>query len=76
MPNVWIDLSGSGLDGGMLEGALEAVGPRRLLWGADLTLDTAVAKLRYVESLGLPAQDAAAIRHGNAQAVFPAGVFG
>jgi predicted TIM-barrel fold metal-dependent hydrolase len=75
VPNVWVDLSGSGLDGGMLEAALEAVGARRLLWGADVTLDTGWAKLRYLEQLGLPPDDLAAIRHGNAEAIFPAGCF-
>jgi predicted TIM-barrel fold metal-dependent hydrolase len=73
--NVWVDLSGSGLDGGMLEAALAAVGAGRLLWGADVTLDTGWAKLRYLEGLGLPPDDLAAIRHGNAEAVFPAGCF-
>jgi predicted TIM-barrel fold metal-dependent hydrolase len=75
VPNVWVDLSGSGLDGGMLEAALEAVGARRLLWGADVTLDTAFAKLRYLEALGLPQDDLEAIRFGNAEGVFPAGCF-
>jgi uncharacterized protein len=75
VPNVWVDLSGSGLDAGMLEGALETVGAGRLLWGADVTLDTGWAKLRYLESLGLAADELAAIRHGNAEAVFPAGCF-
>lgn len=75
IPNVWVDLSGSGIDVGMLEGALTAVGPGRLLWGADLTLDTGLAKLRYLESLGLPAGDLAAIRYGNAETVFPPGAF-
>ncbi len=75
VPNVWVDLSGSGLDNGMLEAVLEAVGPRRLLWGADITLDTGLAKLRYLESLGLPADDLAAIRATNAQAIFPEGCF-
>lgn len=75
VPNVWIDLSGSGLDTGMLEGALATVGAARLLWGADVTLDTGWAKLRYLESLGLPAEDLAAIRHRNAEAIFPPGCF-
>jgi hypothetical protein len=75
VPNVWVDLSGSGVDGGMLEAALDAVGARRLLWGADVTLDTGWAKLRYLERLGLPADDLAAIRYGNAEAIFPAGCF-
>lgn len=73
--NVWVDLSGSGIDGGMLEAVLEAVGPRRVLWGADVTLDTGWAKLRYLEQLGLAPADLAAIRHGNAEAIFPPGCF-
>jgi predicted TIM-barrel fold metal-dependent hydrolase len=74
IPNVWVDLSGSGFDTGMLEAALDAVGVRRLLWGADATLDTALAKLRYLERLLSPA-DLALVRHGNAELVFPAGAF-
>jgi hypothetical protein len=69
-----VDLSGSGLDTGMLEAALDAVGVAGLLWGADITLDTALAKLRCLERL-LPPGDLAAIRHGNAERVFPPGVF-
>ena len=75
VPNLWIDLSGSGLDTGMLEGVLETVGVGRLLWGADVTLDTGWAKLRYLEAMGLSADDVAAIRHRNAEAVFPQGCF-
>jgi predicted TIM-barrel fold metal-dependent hydrolase len=75
VPNIWVDLSGSGLDGGMLEGALDAVGPARLLWGADVTLDAGIAKLRYLESLGLPPEAIAGIRHRNAEAIFPEGCF-
>jgi predicted TIM-barrel fold metal-dependent hydrolase len=74
VPNVWVDLSGSGLDTGMLESALESVGVTRLLWGADITLDTALAKLRYLETL-LGPQDIAAVRYRNAQSVFPRGTF-
>ena len=74
-PNVWVDLSGSGMDTGMVEAAIDAVGIRRLLWGADITLDTALARLRHIESLGLPHADLAAIRHGNAEAIFPPGTF-
>jgi len=75
VPNVWIDLSGSGLDAGMLEAALETVGASRLVWGADVTLDTGWARLRYLDVLGLSDEERAAIRHGNAEAVFPAGCF-
>jgi hypothetical protein len=51
-----------------------AVGVERLLWGADITLDTGLAKLRYLESI-LPPNEVAAVRHGNAEAVFPPGAF-
>jgi predicted TIM-barrel fold metal-dependent hydrolase len=73
--NVWVDLSGSGVDTGMLEAVLETVGPQRIVWGTDVTMDTGLAKLRYLESLGLPEAAMAAIRHGNAEALFPAGIF-
>ncbi|MBI4503497.1 MAG: amidohydrolase [Gemmatimonadetes bacterium] len=75
LPNVWIDLSGSGLDVGMLEGALEDVGVARLVWGADITLDTGWAKLRYLKSLGLSDEDLERIASGNAREIFPKGVF-
>ena len=56
-PNLLVDLSGSGVDGGMLEACLDAVGAERLLWGCDLTMGTGWAKLRYLEHL-LPAAQA------------------
>ena len=56
LPNVYVDLSGSGVDGGMLEACLEAVGVERLLWGCDLTIETGWAKLRYLEHLLSPAE--------------------
>jgi hypothetical protein len=46
-----------------------------MVWGADITLDTGWAKLRYLESLGLSPADLDRIRSGNARALFPAGVF-
>jgi hypothetical protein len=75
VPNVWVDLSGSGVDMGMIERALDTVGVRRLLWGADVTQDTGWAKLRYLESLGLPAEELELVRHGNAASIFPRGAF-
>ena len=54
VPNVFVDLSGSGVDRGMLELCLECVGPGRLLWGTDLTMDTGWAKLRALEAMELP----------------------
>jgi hypothetical protein len=73
--NVYVDLSGSGVDGGMLEACLAAVGPSRLLWGADITLCTGWAKLRYLEHL-LPADQLERVTSGNALEIFPAGAFG
>jgi uncharacterized protein len=69
-PNVYVDLSGSGVDGGMLEACIVAVGSSRLLWGADITLDTGWAKLRYLEHL-LNQDECEAIRWRNAVAIFP-----
>ncbi len=73
-PNVLLDLSGSGVDGGMLEAALRAVGPERLVWGADVTLCTGWAKLRYLEKL-LPRVEFDLVAGGNAARIFPAGSF-
>ena len=72
--NVYVDLSGSGVDGGMLEGCIESVGVGRLLWGGDITMDTGWAKLRYLESL-LSDQDLAQVRWKNAARIFPPGAF-
>jgi len=70
VPNVWVDLSGSGVDRGMLEMCLEQVGPRRLLWGTDLTMDTGLAKLRALTVMGLSVGELAAVRWRNANALF------
>ena len=75
LPNVFVDLSGSGVDGGMLEACLDAVGVERLLWGSDITMDTGWAKLRYLERL-LPADQLERVRWRNAAAIFPRGSFG
>ncbi len=75
LPNVYIDLSGSGVDRGMLDRALDAVGPRRLLWGCDLTIETGLAKLWALDILGLPAYDIERIRWRNAVDVFPGNAF-
>jgi predicted TIM-barrel fold metal-dependent hydrolase len=72
--NVYVDLSGSGVDGGMLEACLASVGATRLLWGTDLTMDTGWAKLRYLESL-LSSDDRALVRWKNAARIFPSGAF-
>jgi predicted TIM-barrel fold metal-dependent hydrolase len=74
LPNVLVDLSGSGVDGGMLEACLQAVGAERLLWGCDLTIETGWAKLRYLERL-LPADELELVRYANAARIFPRGAF-
>jgi predicted TIM-barrel fold metal-dependent hydrolase len=74
LPNILVDLSGSGVDGGMLEACLDAVGIGRLLWGCDLTIDTGWAKLRYLDHL-LPPADLERVQWRNAAAIFPPGAF-
>ena len=75
MPNVHLDLSGSGVDRGMLDGALAAVGARRLLWGCDITIETGLAKLRALQVIGLGAEELADVRWRNAARIFPRGSF-
>jgi uncharacterized protein len=74
-PNILPDLSGSGVDRGMLDAAVDALGAERLLWGCDLTMCTGLAKLRALDALGLSANDIAAIRWKNAARIFPRGSF-
>jgi len=75
VPTLYLDLSGSGVDRGMLDDALDAVGPTRLVWGADLTLDTGLAKLWALDAIGITGEDREAIRWRNAASIFPAGAF-
>ena len=75
LPNVYLDLSGSGVDRGMLDGAFEAVGARRLLWGCDVTIETGLAKLRALDVIGLSAEEMSDIRWRNAARIFPEGSF-
>lgn len=70
VPNVYVDLSGSGVDRGMLELCLECVGAGRLLWGTDLTMDTALAKLRALEAAGCAPGELADVRWRNAARIF------
>lgn len=75
VPNILPDISGSGADRGMLDSALDALGPERLLWGCDLTIETGLAKLRALEVIGLDDESMAAIRWKNAARIFPEGSF-
>lgn len=69
--NIVADTSGSGVDRGMLDDAIAALGARRLLWGSDLTMETGLAKLRAIENTGLvSSEDMEDIRWRNASRVF------
>jgi uncharacterized protein len=69
--NIVADTSGSGVDRGMLDEAVVALGSQRLLWGCDLTMETGLAKLRALELTGLSsADDIRDIRWRNATRVF------
>ena len=71
VPNIVADTSGSGVDRGMLDDAVVALGSQRLLWGCDLTMCTGLAKLRALELTGLSsADDIQDIRWRNAARVF------
>jgi predicted TIM-barrel fold metal-dependent hydrolase len=70
LPNVFVDLSGSGVDRGMLGLCVECVGIDRLLWGCDLTIDTGVAKLRHLGAMGCTDEEIEKVRWRNAAAVF------
>ena len=74
-PNVYPDLSGSGVDRGMIDAALSVLGAQRLLWACDLTMETGLAKLRALEVIGLSDEDERAVRWGNAARLFPRGTF-
>jgi predicted TIM-barrel fold metal-dependent hydrolase len=74
--NIVADTSGSGVDRGMLDEAVAALGSQRLLWGSDLTMETGLAKLRALENTGLSSEeDVRDIRWRNAVRVFGAKAF-
>lgn len=75
LPNIVMDVSGSGIDRGMMDEAVRWVSAKRLLWAADLTLCTGLTKLRALEVMGLSADDIADIRWRNAVRIFPPNSF-
>lgn len=75
IPNIYPDLSGSGVDRGMLDAAVETLGARRLLWACDITIETGLAKLRALEVIGLSDAELQDIRWRNAARIFPSGAF-
>lgn len=74
-PNIVMDLSGSGIDRGMIDDALQCVGSARLLWAADLTLCTGLTKLLALTHTGASATDVANMRWQNAVRIFPPHTF-
>ena len=74
-PNIFPDLSGSGVDRGMLDDVIASLGASRLLWACDLTIETGLAKLRALDVIGLSDEDIADIRWRNAVRLFPADSF-
>jgi predicted TIM-barrel fold metal-dependent hydrolase len=71
VPNILPDLSGSGVDRGMLDAAITALGARRLLFGTDITMETGLAKLRALNATGLVSNDDVDdIRWRNAARIF------
>ena len=72
--NVYVDLSGSGVDRLMLESCVGRIGVGRLLWGCDITMCTGLAKLRHLEVI-LPPEGLEQVRWRNAAAIFPPGSF-
>lgn len=74
VPNIVVDLSGSGVDRGMLELCIACVGTGRLVWGTDLTMDTGLAKLRALEAMGLADAALEDIRWRNANRIFSLGL--
>ena len=75
LENIVMDLSGSGIDRGMIDEALRWVGARRLLWAADLTLCTGLTKLRALPYTGASDDDLADMCWRNAVRIFPPGAF-
>jgi predicted TIM-barrel fold metal-dependent hydrolase len=75
VPNIYPDLSGSGVDRGMLDAAVATLGASRLLWGCDLTMCTGLAKLRALDTIGLSSHEIEAIRWRNAVRIFPPNSF-
>jgi hypothetical protein len=71
VPSICPDISGSGVDRGMLDAAVAYLGAQRLLWGTDLTMETGLAKLRALITTGLVSkEDIHDIRWRNAARIF------
>ncbi len=73
--NVFVDLSGSGIDRGMMDATIEAFGAQRVCWAADLTLCTGLTKAWALEAVGLSGSQLSDIRWRNAVRLFPRATF-
>lgn len=71
LENISVDLSGSGIDRGMIDAAVTALGARRVLWAADLTLCTGLTKAWALDVAGLNTDAVADVRWRNAVRLFP-----
>ena len=61
LENVWIDTSGSQAEAGIIEYALEAVGPERIIFGSDFPGRDFATQLGKIEALDLTAEEHEAI---------------
>jgi uncharacterized protein len=75
LTNVSVDLSGSGIDRGMMDATIEAFGARRVMWAADLTLCTGLTKAWALEAIGLEVDAVEDIRWRNGVRWFPRATF-
>jgi predicted TIM-barrel fold metal-dependent hydrolase len=65
-PSVYLDTSGSVIDDGVVEMAVQVLGVDRLLFGCDMSMTAGVGRIRSAE---LSAADRARILSGNMQAI-------
>ena len=68
--NVHVDLSGSGIDRGMMDATIETLGASRVLWAADLTLCTGLTKAWALDTIGLDPEALADVRWRNGVRLF------
>jgi uncharacterized protein len=73
--NISVDLSGSGIDRGMMDATIEAFGVHRVMWAADLTLCTGLTKAWALDAIGLDDEAVADIRWRNGVRWFPRATF-
>jgi len=70
LSNVHVDLSGSGIDRGMMDATIQTLGASRVLWACDLTLCTGLTKAWALDAMGLDPDALADVRWRNAVRLF------